>query len=369
MGKPGEDRHQELRVLAAPAGGLGSQNPYIASLYAAVRSHGIHVQPYSRRGLLTRPDVIHLHWPELLVTWDRGRTRAAFDCTKLLILLCVAHVRGARIVWTGHNLGPHDVPMPVIWRMYWFGLTYLLDHVISLSEAGAALLRERYPRLAQVPMTTIRHGHYRDAYPAAPDRETARQQLGIPQQDSVLLILGQVRRYKGVDRLLRGFRSNDDPRAHLIVAGSASRDARLSEELRALAAADPRVRLILEYVPDKDVAALHSVADVVVLPYDTASSLNSGSALLALSMSTPIVVTDSSSMRELQSLVGREWVHLCDGSADDLIERALAVCAATPSDDVRIPPTFEWESIGAATVEVYRSMVLPTRAATATSLP
>jgi hypothetical protein len=62
------------------------------------------------------------------------------------------------------------------------------------------------------------------------------------------------------------------------------------------------------HVADEDICSLFDAADVVVLPYEDV--LNSGSAILALSLDKPVIAPLVGSFPDLQSMVGNDWVHL-----------------------------------------------------------
>jgi glycosyltransferase involved in cell wall biosynthesis len=78
-----------------------------------------------------------------------------------------------------------------------------------------------------------------------------------------------------------------------------------------IAVCDSRVHLRLEYIPDADVASYIRASDLVVLPFR--EILNSGSAVLALSLDRPVLAPVKGSMHELQQFAGAEWVHLYSG--------------------------------------------------------
>ena len=79
--------------------------------------------------------------------------------------------------------------------------------------------------------------------------------------------LGRIVEEKGLQYLVRGFQQLDDPDARLLVGGdfSAVAGGSVIEEVRALVAADPRIRL-LGFLPDEEVADLYASIDVFALP-------------------------------------------------------------------------------------------------------
>jgi beta-1,4-mannosyltransferase len=100
----------------------------------------------------------------------------------------------------------------------------------------------------------------------------------------------------------------------------------------------------------------HAAADVVVLPYDTRSALNSGALLLALSLDTPVVVADSPINRELRRQVGADWVHLFDGDPAEALAVAKRVAHARRAGRPDLD-AFAWPAIAEATVQAYRDVL------------
>jgi glycosyltransferase involved in cell wall biosynthesis len=120
----------------------------------------------------------------------------------------------------------------------------------------------------------------------------------LPSDARVALQFGFVRHYKGLDVLVRALPAvvRDVPNAHLAVAGEfwepVADFRRLAERL---GVAD-RLHVANGYVPNENVPALFRRADVVVLPYRTATQ--SGVATLAHRYGVPLVVTTAGGLQE-----------------------------------------------------------------------
>jgi glycosyltransferase involved in cell wall biosynthesis len=193
------------------------------------------------------------------------------------------------------------------------------------------------------PVETIVHGHYRDWYAPHPRRERCPGRLAF---------VGQVRRYKGVDRLVEAFGETTDAGLSLRIAGRPTSEG-LADQLRAAAAADPRIGLSLTYVPDSGLVAEVSEAELVVLPYREMH--NSGGALAALSLDTPVLVPDNAVNRRLAEEVGPGWVHtfVPPLTGDDLTG-ALERQRGTPPAALPDLSRREWDDAGRAHVAAYR---------------
>lgn len=344
-----------MKILAQEADQSGDGNPYIHLLYENLRAVGGRIKPLNRRRLLERQDIVHVHWPEMLVEWRRGPLFAIADSVKCLIGIAMARLRGARLAWTGHNLAPHELPHPRIHAAFSAIFQRMVDLVITLSPAGGEALQTRYSVLRRKTLVTIPHGHYRDAYGAKADRVEARRQLDLPLEGRIFLLLGMIRRYKNVPALIRAFDDHANG-SHLLIAGKIGSDAALEDEVRQAATRARGVTLHLHHVPAPDVPLYHAAADVVVLPYTSGTALNSGAAILALSFDRPVVVQDSGAMADLQALVGTQWLARFSGDASEALAEAERLAARERPDDLDLS-ALDWPPIGQATLDAFRSVL------------
>jgi glycosyltransferase involved in cell wall biosynthesis len=344
-----------MTVLAWPAFNNKTGNPYTSLLYEAVQDLGVSVEDFSgARALEGGHDLWHLHWPDDFLSYASPWTALAYVAAELL-LMAQARARGVRIVWTIHDLGPHESPHPWLERLFWPLFLPMIDGYITLSEHARDAARRRFPALRAVPGRVVPHGHYRPAYPSPPPRTEARDEWGLPSGAPVLVHVGRIRPYKNVERLVTAFRRLESDTARLVVAGNPAREA-LANRIRQAAGADPRVQLALRFLPEEEMASVLSAADLVVLPYD--DILHSGTALLALSFNRPVLVPAEGAMGELQDQVGSEWVYTFDGALrPDTLSEALRAAesdqraARAPLDDLSWPP------LAAETVALYEEVL------------
>jgi beta-1,4-mannosyltransferase len=348
--------HGRLNVLARPAFRDRQKKPYNALLYSALSDLGVTVQEFGKGKILRGDvDVWHVHWPDSLIEIDNPIS-AWLTARQYCALLKVARHRGIKVIWTIHDLVPHDVVYPRLELPFWDNFIRRVDGVIALTRTGFEMARERYECLREVPAFVIPHGHFRQAYPRTISRDEARRVLGIPRSDFLIAFFGQLRPYKNVPRLITAFREFDDPAVHLFVCGRLSKRIDVQTDILAAAGRDPRVHLVLRYIEAEEIQIYLTAADLVVLPY--AEILNSGSAILGLSFDRPILVPDLGALPELRQSVGKEWVQTYRGDID---ARTLKEAVAWVKSCRRAPKAplheFEWKPIGEQTVAAYRAIV------------
>lgn len=327
---------RRLEVLLSVRGPSATTNPYVVQL-ARSAPPGVSVSFMTwRRALLGRYDVLHVHWPEVLVR-RAGRPARALARLRTAVLLARLATTRTPVVRTLHNVGAHERGDGVE-RLLLAGLDRLTTHWVRLTPL-TPVPRGAAPERAVV----VPHGHYRDWYaghdvpPAEPGR---------------VLHFGILRPYKGVEQLLDAFSRVDDAEARLVVVGRAD-DAGVGAEVQRRAAADPRVRVRLQHVDDAELAREVGAASLVVLPYRQLH--NSGALLLALSLGRPVLVPRTPTTVELAAEVGEGWVLLHDGDVGPQdLARGLAAAVAGrggPGPDLSAR---DWRAAGLAHAEVYR---------------
>lgn len=260
-----------------------------------------------------------------------------------------------KIVWTAHNIGAHDsLAHPDLEEKYWSRVASRLSALISLSHSGVEALRTRYPSLRTVPSFVTAHGHYRAVYSRTVSRDEARRQLGIAGDAKVISFIGQVRPYKNLPALLRAFRSLTDPACAVLIAGKVKLGDK-RKEIDDLVAADSRVKMFSQFVPADEMQLYLEAADLIVLPFR--ETLNSGSAILALSFDRPVLVPRAGSLVDLSRQIGDDWVMTYDGDLTPTVLSESLSRALTMRDKTAPLDSLEWSHIARQTRDIYRSLV------------
>ena len=286
---------------------LGRANPYGALLASALRRHGVELTEgnyeFGRAWLEdSRPanDVLHLNWLDRFYARfgeprdpDAASERFA-DFTENVI-----HARrlGYRLIWTVHNLFPHERRYPHLDRLVNALVAREADHVIAHCRCAASSIESRYdpPR----PVTVIPHGNYLPIFPDTVSRSQARARLAIGGTQFVYLFFGNARGYKGVAELVAAFRQAAAADSVLVlVLRENARSPGLVAEVRALAAGDERILIHASgYFPAEQFQYFLNAADVAVLPFTAV--LTSGSAIQALGFGKPLIVPQLGCLPEL----------------------------------------------------------------------
>jgi beta-1,4-mannosyltransferase len=348
-----------MRRAIASFPGVLKTNPYQRLLYEHLGAHGYHVVDDARfeLGWLWRSRrsvrVLHFHWPQSYWHHDRGsaRLRLPLSYVKVALVaarLAAARALGYRIVWTIHQVYPHEIAHPALERAGARTLAtlshVLIAHDASTRDDAVRKLGRTARRTAIVP-----HGSYVGVYPPGRPRSAVRARLGIGPGDLAFLCFGSLRGYKDVSFLLGAFGGAELPRASLVVAGPVG-DNGVAQDVREAAAADRRVKPVLGYMPDDDVAEHYGAADVAVVARNDGGT--SGAVILALSMGLPVVAPRRPAYAELLGEERAGWLYE-PGDAASLraaLERAAADNRRPKAEAARHrAEELDWHEIAART--------------------
>ncbi len=359
----GVEAWPRLRVACLPPP-LGT-NPYQRLLYAALEGAGAEVVqgwPLTIASAVRsrdRLDVLHLHWPEGYYrptgAWRPLRPfLASLLLARLMMRLAFARLMGYRLVWTVHQVLPHEPVTPRLDRVAARLLASLATALIAHDRATTEQLGLVLGRRALAKTTVIPHGPYTGVYPAGRTRSQVRSALGLDEDAVVLLAFGHVRAYKSLAVLIEAFAHVRAGTVSLVVAGMPiSREVAAAVEQAA--AADSRIVPLLRFVPDADVRELFEAADVAV--FARADGGTSGSLVLALSLGLPVLAADTGSTVELVGEAG--WLYPPGDAA--ALAAVVDQMAANPADVRRRTigararaASISWHGVAETTLAVYR---------------
>jgi beta-1,4-mannosyltransferase len=270
-------------------------NIYVRELGKAYRNLGCDVV-YSSANfhqMDLRPDLLHVQWPEALYSWT-GEGSLEHRCSNFIQTLDRLRRDGCRIVWTVHNLRPHELADAGTDEVAYQALIDRADVMLHHCPKSMDLLKATYRVPDRVTHIVTPHGHYL-GYRNDVSRADARARLKIPEDAFVYLHFGYVRLYKGVDRLLRAFARTAVPTKFLLIAGQygaiQARSA-FSQKwmLRRIRYFSRSVRLMFGSVASDEVQYYVQAADALVLSHT--SGLNSGVAVLGMTFGKIVIGPD-----------------------------------------------------------------------------
>ncbi len=312
-------------------------NPYIVMLAKRLQEEpDLNILTFSwRRALGGSYDIIHMHWPEILVS---GRTTLKSVIRQAFFALLLLRIWLSRtpLVRTVHNL---ELPQGISRR----------ERILLQLTDRRTTLRITLNPVTEVPYGSehrlIEHGDYRDWFSPFSGQEPEANLIGY---------VGLIRRYKGVDRLMVAFKeaSAGNPLLRLRVSGRPS-TASLAAKLTGLARDSHQIELRLGFLSEQELVGEITAAELVVLPY--LDMHNSGGALAALSLGRPVLVPDNEVNRLLSDEVGPGWVHFYSGALTGAhLTDTLTAVHTTQFTDLPDLSRRNWDNTGRRHAEAYR---------------
>jgi len=309
-------------------------NSYLDCFYPAIEALGVKVfdGEFSGSWLLKNLhdiDYVHIHWPSHFYN-DPQRRKCLRNFTLFLFLLALARWRGARLVWTIHNLYPHDrcvIPqLDTLTRRLLVSVG--VRFFVHGSSAKGEVLREFPPLAGRV--VQIEHGHWIGYYLNTMPCNVARSRLGLNESEYVFLFIGLCKPYKNLEGLIHAFEQL--PGNPVLVIAGQFQDRTYEATIRA-AISRSRNRIILHagIVPHENMQVYLRACNAVATPYT--EILSSGSAMLALSFGRPVIAP---ALGGLKDLVVEGCGFLYDPSKPEGLRQAMAAAMDAAFDEARI---------------------------------
>lgn len=338
-------------------------NPYLSLLYAAMEKQGV---SYRRSGHFGQEwlrshrgevDLLHFHWLDEYYGDGKGSVsirRLLVFLTKLLL----AKALGYRVLWTMHNLYPHNRKRDFRAWLARFLFIQLVDVILINFPGARDDLAGRFWRRRK--LVVLPHGNYDPVYPEIPDRATARKGLGLDADEFVFFLFGGISPYKGAHAAIEAMKSlAGRGKVRLVVKGQClDRDyaKRLADMARGVPGVD--LHLGLDDVTDELVCQWMAAVDCVLAPYD--EIYTSGMLYLAATFGKSIIAPRQAIFSDLGE---SGFVYLYDKAHRDtqLAECMSQVMAASPDPIRRASRAFadshDWDRLVAQAVVELRRIV------------
>ena len=297
-------------------------------------------------------DILHVHWPEMVIWKGGGGGRLAKALYIFRALNAIRRMKrdGTRVVWMVHNLRPHDLKgyRRAAWRYIERFMHRHTDGFMTLAPSTIDVVRRAHPALASKPAVAALHPVY-PRIAGLPDRAACRRELSLADGTTVFALLGHLRPYKGAEALIDAFLQDRDPNHRLLIVGRPI-TPEYGAEVAARAAADARITVKLGFLGEREFAACLEAVDFVVLPYH--SSLHSGALVHALSYGRVVITPSIPFANDVAAAVGSGWV-VCypDRLPPGLFDR-LSI-PAIPPDLTALQP----REMGRTATAFYRTLV------------
>jgi glycosyltransferase involved in cell wall biosynthesis len=243
------------------------------------------------------------------------------------------------------------------------GVIGLADHLIAHNQVSKTELVEKLG-LPEAAISIIQHGHHIEERVERLSGAEAKRAFGISASTKVVLFVGHIRETKGLDLLLEAIPevTREVKDVVFLIAGRPWKSD-FSPYQKLIDDLNIRDHCVLHvgFVPNEALKRYYAAADIVVLPYR--KIYQSGVLIMAMSLKTPVLVSDLPSMTEIVS-DGDTGYIFAQGSKDDLATQLIrAIKDDSGRTQIRekafnyILKNHDWEQISQRTLLLYRSLL------------
>ena len=295
--------------------------------------------------------ILHLHWPEHLYRRNKW-ILIPVTLTFFILKLIIAKIIGYKIVWTAHNIFPHDRKLPFDY-LERYSIAILSNAII----AHCSFAREELKRKIKHHKNTfsIPLGNYSIENHGTSDRTEARKQLGIEQNKFIYLFFGRINPYKGVENLIESFNQIEDSNSILYVIGDCKSES-LKNDIFKLRGENDQINLLIRTIHESEIPLYLHSADVFVAPFTRVTT--SSSIILALEFGLPIIAP---AMGCLPELLTPDCCILYEANQSNGLLEALKKIknldiSRMRQESKRIANSLSWDITAEKTFLVYKSI-------------
>jgi len=245
------------------------------------------------------------------ITWWRLYRKVRADAPDLLLLQwwvpywtpCLTMISrwikrntNIRIVFICHNVMPHDgggmLDRRLVTTVLHRGDAFIVHseqdrHHLHALLPHAAVMKAQIPTYVELAEQSL---------PAS--ASDLRRRLGLPEDRPTLLFFGFVRPYKGLEYLLQALPLiNERLKVHLLVVGEFWSSPEFYQRYAREFGVEQAITFVNRYVPNEELKQYFDLADVVVLPYISATQ--SAVVQLAFGFGKPVITTRVGGLHEV----------------------------------------------------------------------
>lgn len=350
-----------------------THQPYLKSLYTNLKKcKGVKVEtlmPSSQLSIISvslKADIVHLHWIEyFMLSYTYGLLASVIKFFSFLTFVIILKIFRKRIVITLHNVQPHEIISQTLIKTGFRLSLKMADAIIvhnHFSKKAICRLYKICGKAAQK-VIVIPHGNFIGFYENKVSKSKAREILKIDKDKFVLLYLGRIRKYKGIELLLEAFKKaiTVENNIFLMICGNPDEISLVKKLNTVKNEIKYNIFIHPKYIPEGDLQIYMNAADVGILPYTQVTT--SGSVLLFSSFRKPVIVPNISVIKEA---IGNSAIYFKKGDINSLTE-AILLAKQMKGNGVlnkiadavynKVLSKYSWQKIAEDTLALYLSLL------------
>lgn len=302
-----------------------------------------------KAGMLIKGKICHIHY------WTY------YLFLPLFTIMIVAKIRQKKVVCTLHNIIGHE--SNILDKLLTKTLLWLPDKFIVHSKHNK-ISAIKYLGIKKKSLNVIPLGIasiYTNYANKQVSKKKAREKLSWDKDTRVVLFFGSIRKYKGLDVLIKAFlkvliKVNN---VKLAIVGESWVDWKTYNTLIDKLSLNKSVIKKIEFIPTSEVKYYFLAADILILPY-LKFEAQTAIGMIGLAFSKPMVVTK---VGGLPDLVKDKRMIVEPGNANELakaIQLALTgkqILKKLENDSKILTSEYSWEKIALKTIKMYKELL------------
>lgn len=271
------------------------ENKYISNMVEPLRKEGFKIFAldsfFSSLRHYRSIKLIHLNWFENID--DSSFSVALKSFARKLVVLIAIKLGNKKLVWTMHNRSSHEKGLSFFSRSLMYLLICFADKIIIHSKVSKEVLNQ-YIHGAAKKSTYLPHPNFIGSYGKIPSDKSS----GLDNKKLKLLFIGVIKPYKNIELLIE-IAKKFSSEIQLTIAGKPNSKA-YHKKLTEITQGEKNIHLALRFIADEEIPAILHASDLVILPYDIKSSLNSGTVILAFSYKKSVICPTIGTLSDLE---------------------------------------------------------------------
>lgn len=233
-------------------------------------------------------------------------------------LLKKAKIMRVKIIWVFHNRLPHDTKSEQQDIDNIKFLISICDSIIIHSLRSTEYLLE-YSKDCEEKVEYIQLPNFIDDY-----GNFGKFDLYDNKNNFVFGLIGNIRPYKNIELLIEAFEKilNYNKNITLVIAGKAISEE-YSSDLKKATENNENIIFCDKFISDLEMGTLLGTIDLMVLPYDVKSGMNSSAMIMAFSYKKSVIVSDIAMVYDFDEKLIYRYSYLSDVEHAKKLEDAM----------------------------------------------
>lgn len=262
----------------------GKENKYIENLYNTIKDkyEVIGYDKAKKNKEIFKSKTYHFNWFEDV---SGSNIKRNVQYIKKMLFIKTLKIMKKNIIWTVHNNIPHDSKnkKTVLRFMEFMAKNADRIHILCLETLKNNYLEKYKEKIVHIP-----HGDYINNYEGK-DIDIY-QKYGIPKNKKIMIFIGQVRKYKNIELLIKAFiESKLEKNDYILLICGKCNDELYKQELSEIAN-NNNIYFDFNFINDNEMKSYLNMSEVIVAPYNKKSSLNSGTLWMCMSYSRTMIL-------------------------------------------------------------------------------